>query len=153
MLGCGNGDDVPPPQPRPQAQTAAAPTPDARPAAPAPAPTPPPAPPPNCTGPDRRVYGSTCCQTTRIEDTHKFPGQVFLRCQGPQIGQPCHSKRDCDVACSCDPGNQLPRPADGPLGPKDGTRGVTGVCTGQLAIGVWMCQLDENGAVSHVIVD
>jgi hypothetical protein len=38
-------------------------------------------------------------------------------------------------------------------GPKDGTRGAQGVCRGRLQIGVWMCQIDDKGVVSHVIVD
>ena len=126
---------------------------------PAPPAPPPPAPPPpapvatDCVGSDRRLYGTTCCDVERIEQDRKYPGQIYLHCRGPQIGRACHAKADCDVACSCDPPDRPLSPGAGPQGPADGTTGVTGACVGQLAIGVWMCRLDEDGKVSHMIVD
>jgi hypothetical protein len=78
---------------------------------------------------------------------------IYLSCTGPQVGQPCSKKGDCDLGCSCDDQSQPLNNNNGPQGPADGTRGVTGVCTGQMQIGVWMCTLDETGAVSHMIVD
>lgn len=105
-----------------------------------------------CTGPGQRRYGSTCCDTFHGDREARFPGMIFLRCRGPQVGQPCHKKADCDIACSCDGGGPL-RGGNSPEGPADGTTGVVGVCTGQLQIGVWMCRLDEHGVVGHTIID
>ncbi|MFO0547790.1 MAG: hypothetical protein U0271_05345 [Polyangiaceae bacterium] len=102
-----------------------------------------------CDGEDERLYGSTCCEVRgRRED--RFPGMVYLACHGPQIGQACSSKKDCDIACSCDPQGL---PMRDHAGPPDGTRGAKGVCSGVRAVGVWMCDIDENGVVSHLIVD
>jgi hypothetical protein len=103
-----------------------------------------------CVGPGRVQYGSACCDAVGQGET-KVPGMVYLRCTGPRIGKPCRSKNDCDVACSCDvPGVVL---GVGPEDPPSGTRGATGVCTDVLRVGTWMCQIDENGVVGHVIVD
>jgi hypothetical protein len=150
-----------PAQPPPSDDPATAPQPIATSAMPAPAPSSAPAPtslassltPPECTGADEQLRGSTCCQRHAIRDESKHPGQVFLDCHGPQIGKSCTAKTDCDVVCSCEPDDGLKSPHDDPSGPKDGTRGVQGVCRGRLQIGVWMCQIDERGVVSHVIVD
>jgi hypothetical protein len=38
-------------------------------------------------------------------------------------------------------------------GPPSGTRGQTGVCGGDLQVGVWMCEINEKGEVSHKIID
>ena len=109
--------------------------------------------PPDC-APDERRYGSACCRGTQGRDPRdRFPGMTFLSCHGPRIGAPCRAKTDCDVACSCDAPDELLRPGDGAQGPADGTTGVVGHCQGALQIGVWMCQLDEHGRVSRVIVD
>lgn len=78
---------------------------------------------------------------------------VFLTCTGPQVGAPCTQKADCDIACSCDPAGQMLDPRTRASTPADGARGVTGTCAGRLQIGVWMCQLDEHGVVTRVIVD
>jgi hypothetical protein len=104
-----------------------------------------------CDGPDQRLYGTTCCTVEKIDEHHKYPGMTFLTCRGPQVGKACHSKRDCDVACSCD-GDSPGRPGDR-HGPKDGTKGVTGRCADSRQIGVWMCDIDEKGVVTHLIVD
>jgi hypothetical protein len=111
-----------------------------------------PTPPIDCSGSDRRLYGSTCCEVLGKRE-EKFPGMVFLRCEGPQLGAPCASKSDCDVVCSCDSAEAPRSPGKGMQGPKDGTRGVKGTCGGTLAVGVWMCEIDEHGVVTHVIVD
>ena len=103
-----------------------------------------------CDGADHRLYGSTCCEVVQFTQRERYPGKVYLRCEGPQIGQACTKKSDCDIACSCDADNPFHRRDRGPA---DGTRGLTGVCTGTRAIGVWLCDLDETGAVSHMIVD
>jgi hypothetical protein len=88
-----------------------------------------------------------------MADGAKFPGMQFLSCEGPTVGKPCASKGDCDLACSCDARDHLLRPSDGPQGPADGTKGIKGVCAGGLQIGVWMCELDEHGAVLHRIIE
>jgi hypothetical protein len=106
---------------------------------------------PSCDGADRRLYGSTCCEVNRIED--KVPGMVYLSCAGPQIGKACRAKGDCDVVCSCDPPDAYLGGGTPPRGPADGTRGAVGRCGGRLQIGTWMCQIDEHGTVTHVIVD
>lgn len=111
------------------------------------------APPPACTGTDQRLYGSTCCRVTRATHENRFPGQTFLSCVGPQVGKPCTKKGDCDIACSCDADDSPRDPRDERSGPKDGTKGLTGFCSGRRQAGVWMCDIDENGVVSHVIVD
>ena len=54
--------------------------------------------------------------------------------------------------CSCD-GDDPPDPRSGPTGPADGTRGVVGTCSGELEAGVWMCELDDKGVVTHLIID
>ncbi len=122
-------------------------------ASPPPAPTATSSAPADCVGPDRRLRGSTCCTVTRISNERRFPGQEFLRCEGPQIGRPCTSKRDCDVACSCDADDSPRDPRDERHAPKEGTKGLTGFCSGRRQIGVWMCDIDEDGAVTHIIVD
>lgn len=109
--------------------------------------------PPECTGANEQLHGSTCCEKHAISEQNKYPGQVFLDCHGPQIGRACSAKTDCDVVCSCEPDSGLKSPRDDPAGPKDGTRGAQGRCSGRLQIGVWMCQIDEKGVVTHVIVD
>jgi hypothetical protein len=106
----------------------------------------------SCVGQDRRRYGSTCCEVIGGDPQDRYPGKIYLDCEGPQIGQPCTKKSDCDIACSCDGDGPFDPRSDG-RGPPDGTRGVTGVCTGQRAMGVWMCDIDETGTVSHMIVD
>ena len=78
---------------------------------------------------------------------------TYLQCHGPQVGKACTKKGDCDIACSCDDPHQRLNPRDGAIGPKDGTTGITGHCAGSLQIGVWMCQINEQGVVSHLIVD
>ncbi len=100
-----------------------------------------------------RRYGTTCCEVRGGDDRAKFPGMTFLSCHGPQIGAACQKKGDCDVACFCDDPTRARDPRSAASGPADGTLGVTGVCGGRLQIGVWMCQIDEKGAVTHVIVD
>ena len=105
----------------------------------------------SCEGSDRRAYGSTCCEVNREPD--KIPGMVFLSCDGPQIGKPCHAKGDCDVVCSCDPPDAHLGGGTPPAGPTDGTRGAVGRCGGRLQVGTWMCEIDEHGIVGHVIVD
>ena len=99
------------------------------------------------------MHGTTCCESEKISEDRKFPGMAYLTCTGPQIGKPCKAKGECDIACSCDDPKQRLNPSNGPIGPKDGTRGVVGICAGQLQIGVWMCRIDEHGVVSHMIVD
>jgi hypothetical protein len=76
-----------------------------------------------------------------------------MTCDGPNVGQPCKRQGDCDIACSCDPPNELPRPGGADSGPADGTRGVTGTCAGIFEVGVWRCRIDEKGVVGHEIVD
>lgn len=78
---------------------------------------------------------------------------VYLQCTGPRVGAPCSSKKDCDIACSCDPPGAVLGGGTPPQGPPDGTRGATGVCGGTLRVGTWMCQIDDSGKVAHVIVD
>jgi len=78
---------------------------------------------------------------------------VFLSCDGPQIGKACRAKGDCDVVCSCDPDSAHLGGGTPPQGPADGTRGAVGHCGGRLQVGTWMCEIDEHGAVTHVIVD
>ena len=119
--------------------------------APAPAPKPTPAA-SACGGPERVAYGSTCCDVLGRGEP-KSPGMVYLSCTGPRIGSPCTSKKDCDIACSCDPPDAVLGGGTPQQGPPDGTRGATGVCGGTLRVGTWMCQIDERGVVSHVIVD
>ena len=88
-----------------------------------------------------------------MSERDKFPGMTFLSCTGAQIGKTCTKKGDCDIACSCDDPRRPLNPSNGPVGPQDGTRGVIGRCGARLQIGVWMCELDEHGAVSHKIID
>jgi hypothetical protein len=120
--------------------------------------TPPSAPPPSgpivtsCVGPRKRLHGTTCCESKGSQETD-HPGEVFLDCSGPQIGKTCTKKGDCDVVCFCKGQATLISPGAGPAGPADGTRGQTGVCGGTLQVGVWTCEIDEKGAVTHVIVD
>jgi hypothetical protein len=101
---------------------------------------------------DQRLFGSACCTRYGSGERARFPGMTFLSCTGPRIGLPCRRKGDCDVACSCDAKGML-RPGDGPQGPADGTRGFVGHCASHLQVGVWMCQIDEKGLVTHLIVD
>jgi len=150
---------TPPPPPAPPAPRAAPlPAPDAPPATDAAlpdatgavsiAPTPSQ---PACEGPDRRAYGSTCCDLNREPDM--IPGMVYLSCYGPQIGKACHARRDCDVVCSCDPPDAHLGGGTPPAGPPDGTRGAVGHCGGRMQIGTLMCEIDEHGIVGHIIVD
>jgi hypothetical protein len=108
---------------------------------------------PTCSASDDVRYGSTCCeQTTNAGEPHA-PGEIVLDCHGPQIGKPCTRKGDCDILCAC-PGQDGPLSNDdGPSGPVDGTKGVTGTCSGILQVGVWRCEIDEDGKVTHVIID
>jgi hypothetical protein len=106
-----------------------------------------------CTGPNERLWGTTCCEHEPDPGDARFPGQIATDCHGPQVGKPCARRGDCDIACSCDPPGELLRPGQGGQGPANGTRGVTGTCTGVIQIGVWMCRIDENGVVGHVILD
>ena len=141
-----------PPAPSTPPARHAAPPPDAAlPDATADAPIPKPVAWAACEGPDRRAYGSTCCDVDREPD--KIPGQVFLSCSGPQIGKACRAKGDCDVVCSCDPPDAHLGGGTDPQGPPDGTRGAVGRCGGRLQVGTWMCEIDEHGVVGHVIVD
>ncbi|HEY1954011.1 MAG TPA: hypothetical protein VGH28_00315 [Polyangiaceae bacterium] len=109
------------------------------------------APAPTC-GPGETRYGSTCCLPAHAREEDKYPGMVYLDCHGPQIGRVCRKETDCDVACSCDP-DPLLSPRDGPLGPRDGTRGAVGHCAGRLQLGVFQCRIDEHGVVGHLIVE
>ncbi len=68
------------------------------------------------------------------------------------MGRPCTRKGDCDVACFCNGHENGPDPQRY-SGPASGTTGITGVCGGTLWTGAWMCQLDEAGKVSRVIID
>jgi hypothetical protein len=90
-----------------------------------------------------------------VPDHHgaRFPGQTILSCRGPQIGKPCQRKQDCDVACFCGAQQGPLDPRARPAGPPDGTRGHTGVCGGTLQAGVWMCQINDKGLVSRMIID
>jgi len=108
---------------------------------------------PTCIGPDQRLWGTTCCKNETDSGDARFPGQIVTECHGPQIGTPCARRGDCDIACSCDPPGEMLRAGEGGQGPANGTRGVTGTCAGVIQIGVWMCRIDENGIVSHVILD
>lgn len=111
---------------------AAAPTTDA-------APPPPPAtgaPAVTCMS-DERQFGTSCCRA------QPRPSRTSLTCRGPQIGQACRKKSDCDIICRCDDA----------LVHKDGLTGVTGTCGGTLLAGQWMCELDAKGAVSSLIID
>jgi hypothetical protein len=110
------------------------------------------APVPACDHPDEVRYGTTCCRRTGSRE-HRFPDQTVLSCVGGQIGKACRKKGDCDVVCFCPDDGNPPAPEKGPTGPNDGTTGVTGVCGGSLQAGVWMCEIDEKGAVTHVILD
>jgi len=106
----------------------------------------------------QRRYGSTCCESVRADSEYELPrspGAVITECNGPQIGRPCTSRKDCDVACFCDPhaDRVLLRPGDAPSGPPDGTRGVTGSCGGRIQVGVSICEIDEFGKVVHKIID
>ncbi|HUS64167.1 MAG TPA: hypothetical protein VMZ28_06470 [Kofleriaceae bacterium] len=107
----------------------------------------------DCVGDDRRLHGTTCCTVHASAPEDRSPGEVYLDCEGPQVGAACARESDCDIACSCDSSDAPLRPGDGPQGPADGTLGVKGTCTGQRQRGVWMCQLDAKGAVTHLIVD
>jgi hypothetical protein len=119
----------------------------------------------NTAGPDARLaaaaacgygeerWGTTCCKAEGRDEEGKSPGMVFLSCRGPQIGKPCRAKTDCDIACSCDDPDEPLGNHNTPQGPADGTTGAIGHCTGLRQIGVWMCDIDENGRVGHVIVD
>ncbi len=106
----------------------------------------------SCVGPRKRLHGTTCCESKGSQETD-HPGEVFLECSGPQIGKTCTKKGDCDVVCFCKGQPTLVSPGDDRAGPADGTRGQTGVCGAKLQVGVWMCEIDEKGAVTHVIVD
>jgi len=108
---------------------------------------------PACAGSGQRRWGTTCCRNEPDSGDARFPGQIVTECHGPQIGAPCARRGDCDVACSCDPPGAILRAGEGGQGPANGTRGVTGTCTGVIQIGVWMCRIDENGIVGHVILD
>jgi len=101
---------------------------------------------------DERSYGSTCCSAPQGRE-ERHPGQTIMDCHGPKIGQSCKAKGDCDLACSCDDPKVLLSPSHDHAGPKDGARGVTGVCGARVQVGVWMCQIDERGVVTHVIID
>jgi hypothetical protein len=106
-----------------------------------------------CKGSDERLWGTTCCRNEPDSGDARFPGQIVTECHGPQIGTPCARRGDCDIACSCDPPGEILRGGERGQGPADGTTGVTGTCTGLIQIGVWMCRIDENGIVSHEILD
>ncbi len=104
-----------------------------------------------CTKKGQRSYGTTCCD---VIDNHgvRFPGQQTLICRGPQVGRPCQRKQDCDLVCFCEDHGML-SPGAGAPGPPPGTSGHTGVCGGTLQAGVWMCEIDEKGLTTRVIID
>ncbi len=81
-----------------------------------------------------------------------MPGQAILSCRGPRIGSPCTRKGDCDIACFCQ-GNQNGPELSSDSGPASGATGLTGVCGGTLWAGAWMCQIDEAGKVTRIIID
>ena len=98
-------------------------------------------------------FGSTCCRRTATKGEPRMPGATVLDCRGPQVGQPCARKTDCDVVCACPgQGGRLSN-MDGPSGPADGTTGIIGTCGGIVQVGVWRCEIDEAGKVTHVIID
>ena len=140
-------------EPAPSASTSA-PSDSAASSMPTPSSPPPPGAPTvtSCVGSNKRLYGSTCCEA-RGSRQEEHPGEVFLDCSGPQIGKACAKKADCDVVCFCKGQTSLVSPGASQAGPADGTRGQTGFCGAQLQVGVWMCEIDEKGAVTHVIVD
>ena len=105
-----------------------------------------------CDGPDQRKYGTTCCTAFGTRQTG-FPGQTILACNGPQIGSPCRRKQDCDVECSCGMAGGPQPPGRPKRSPPSGARGRKGVCGGELLVGVWMCEIDEKGLVTHKIID
>jgi len=87
---------------------------------------------------DERQWGTTCC---RIQGA---PGRRrWMSCRGPQLGKVCHRRGDCDIACSCDRN----------LVHHDGQSGATGHCSGDKPSGEWLCELDDNGLVSSLIID
>ena len=99
----------------------------------------------------QRRLGTACCESPEGHE-RRNPGQVILRCEGPRVGRPCSRKGDCDIACFCH-GHQIGPAPQSYSGPREGSTGITGVCGGTLWAGAWMCQLDENGKVTPVIID
>ncbi|MFO0665446.1 MAG: hypothetical protein U0174_15935 [Polyangiaceae bacterium] len=83
----------------------------------------------------------------------RFPGQQTLTCRGPRIGAPCTRKSDCDIACSCPSSDTAPPSAGARDNIPDGTTGLVGRCASANYRGTWMCRLDEEGKVSHMIID
>lgn len=97
-----------------------------------------------------RRYGTTCCYTERGDGE----GVGRTTCYGPNLGTPCSRKSDCDLFCSCDdPTRRPPQQGSSPRGPADGTRGVTGRCASDTARGAWVCRIDDDGRVTHLILD
>jgi hypothetical protein len=105
-----------------------------------------------CAGSDEKLYGSTCCRSSGKGAGEASPGAIILSCHGPQIGKACTRRSDCDLACFCEVQTGPLSNTSGPSGPAIGTKGVTGACGGLLQMGVWMCQIDENGVVIHRII-
>jgi hypothetical protein len=87
---------------------------------------------------DERQWGTTCCRTEGAPGRRRW-----LSCRGPQLGKVCHRRGDCDIACSCDRS----------LAHHEGMTGVTGHCSGDKPSGVWLCELDDDGKVSSLIID
>src|SRR5450432_533074 len=87
---------------------------------------------------DERQWGTTCCRITS-----EGGRRHWMSCRGPQLGKVCHRKSDCDIACSCDRN----------LVHHDGRTGVTGHCSGDKPSGEWLCELDDDGKVTSLIID
>jgi hypothetical protein len=87
---------------------------------------------------DERQFGTTCCRSEAARGEHRE-----LTCRGPQLGKTCHKKSDCDIICECDRS----------LVHHDGMTGVAGTCGGFLPPGEWLCELDEDGKVTSLILD
>lgn len=110
--------------------------------------------PPSC-APHERPFGTACCSSPHTGEgrRRRFPGQQILTCHGPRIGIPCSKKSDCDIACACPSSEVAPPHARERDDLPDGTTGLVGRCAGANYVGTWMCRLDEEGRVSHMIID